>query len=379
MTSAALIVAAGRGTRAGGDLPKQWQPLAGRRVIDWTLDAFLAVPGIASITVVLHADDMARLAPHPRINVTAGGATRAGSVRNGLESMTADPPDHVLIHDVARCCISPEQITAVLDILQAGAVAAAPALPVTDALWTGTGGQVTGTRDRAGLYRAQTPQGFDFAAILAAHRAHPGDAADDVAVARAAGIEVAIVAGHEDNLKITHPEDFARASKLLEHQMDIRIGTGFDVHRFGPGDHCMLCGVAVPHDRGLQGHSDADVGMHALTDAIYGAMAEGDIGRHFPPSDPQWKGAESHIFLRHAVGLASEKGFTINNIDVTLVCERPKVGPHAQAMQEALSTITGVAPDRISVKATTSERLGFTGREEGIAAQAAVTLVKTCA
>jgi 2-C-methyl-D-erythritol 4-phosphate cytidylyltransferase/2-C-methyl-D-erythritol 2,4-cyclodiphosphate synthase len=379
MTSAALIVAAGRGTRAGGDLPKQWQPLAGRRVIDWTLDAFLAVPGIASITVVLHADDMARLAPHPRINVTAGGATRAISVRKGLESMAGGPPDHVLIHDVARCCISPEQITAVLDILQAGAVAAAPALPVTDALWTGTGGQVTGTRDRAGLYRAQTPQGFDFAAILAAHRAHPGDAADDVAVARAAGIEVAIVAGHEDNLKITHPEDFARASKLLEHQMDIRIGTGFDVHRFGPGDHCMLCGVAVPHDRGLQGHSDADVGMHALTDAIYGAMAEGDIGRHFPPSDPQWKGAESHIFLRHAVGLASEKGFTINNIDVTLVCERPKVGPHAQTMQEALSTITGVAPDRISVKATTSERLGFTGREEGIAAQAAVTLVKTCA
>jgi len=379
MTNAAIIVAAGRGTRAGGDQPKQWQILAGRPVMDWTVAAFQAVPGLDRVVVVLHPDDMSRYTPANGIEVTKGGATRAQSVRNGLESMTADPPDHVLIHDVARCCISPEQITAVLDILQAGAVAAAPALPVTDALWTGTGGQVTGTRDRAGLYRAQTPQGFDFAAILAAHRAHPGDAADDVAVARAAGIEVAIVAGHEDNLKITHPEDFARASKLLEHQMDIRIGTGFDVHRFGPGDHCMLCGVAVPHDRGLQGHSDADVGMHALTDAIYGALAEGDIGRHFPPSDPQWKGAESHIFLRHAVGLASEKGFTINNIDVTLVCERPKVGPHAQAMQEALSTITGVAPDRISVKATTSERLGFTGREEGIAAQAAVTLVKTCA
>src|SRR6056297_1275685 len=379
MTNAALIVAAGRGSRAGGDLPKQWQPVAGRRVIDWTLDAFLAVPGIASITVVLHADDMEHLAPHPRINVTAGGDTRAASVRHGLEALAADPPDHVLIHDVARCCIPPGQITAVLDRLHAGAVAAAPALPISDALWTGADDHVTGTRDRAGLYRAQTPQGFEFATILAAHRAHAGDAADDVAVARAAGIEVAIVAGHEDNLKITHPEDFARASKLLEHQMDIRIGTGFDVHRFGPGDHCMLCGVAVPHDRGLKGHSDADVGMHALTDAIYGALAEGDIGRHFPPSDPQWKGAESHIFLRHAVGLASEKGFTINNIDVTLVCERPKVGPHAQAMQEALSTITGVAPDRISVKATTSERLGFTGREEGIAAQAAVTLVKTCA
>ncbi|HMB12926.1 MAG TPA: 2-C-methyl-D-erythritol 2,4-cyclodiphosphate synthase, partial [Roseovarius sp.] len=185
--------------------------------------------------------------------------------------------------------------------------------------------------------------------------------------------------GHEDNLKITHPEDFARASKLLEQKMDIRIGTGFDVHRFGPGDHCMLCGVAVPHDRGLQGHSDADVGMHALTDAIYGAMAEGDIGRHFPPSDPQWKGAESHIFLRHAVDLALTKGFSINNIDVTLVCERPKIGAHARAMQEALSAITGVATDRVSVKATTSERLGFTGREEGIAAQAAVILVKTCA
>src|SRR6056297_58575 len=379
MTNAALIVAAGRGSRAGGDLPKQWQPLAGRRVIDWTLDAFLAVPEITSITVALHADDMDRLVPHPRIRMAEGGATRAISVRNGLESMAGDPPDHVLIHDVARCCISPEQITAVLDMLHAGAVAAAPALPVTDALWTGADGHVTGTRDRAGLYRAQTPQGFDFATILAAHRAHSGDAPDDVAVALAAGVSVTSVEGDEDNFKITHPEDFARASKLLEQKMDIRIGTGFDVHRFGPGDHCMLCGVAVPHDRGLQGHSDSDVGMHALTDAIYGAMAEGDIGRHFPPSDPQWKGAESHIFLRHAVDLATRKGFMINNIDVTLVCERPKIGPHAQAMQEALSRVTGLAPDRISVKATTSERLGFTGREEGIAAQAAVTLVKTCA
>src|SRR6056297_4116559 len=376
MTNAALIVAAGRGSRAGGDLPKQWQPLAGRRVIVWTLDAFLAVPEITSITVVLHADDMDRLVPHPRIRMAEGGATRAISVRKGLDSMTGDPPDHVLIHDVARCCISPEQITAVLDILQAGAVAAAPALPVTDALWTGTGGQVTGTRDRAGLYRAQTPQGFDFAAILAAHRAHPGDAADDVAVARAAGIEVAIVAGHEDNLKITHPEDFARASKILEHQMDIRIGTGFDVHRFGPGDHCMLCGVAVPHDRGLQGHSDADVGMHALTDAIYGAMAEGDIGRHFPPSDPQWKGVESHVFLRHAAQLAVEKGFRINNMDVTLVCEHPKIGPHAETMRAAIADMTGTTLDRVSVKATTTERLGFAGRGEGIAAQTVVTLIK---
>jgi 2-C-methyl-D-erythritol 4-phosphate cytidylyltransferase/2-C-methyl-D-erythritol 2,4-cyclodiphosphate synthase len=312
--------------------------------------------------------------------VTTGGASRAESVRNGLEFLASDPPDHVLIHDVARCCTKSPYIAYIAyKIRSTGLPALAPALPVTDALWTGADGRVTGARDRAGLYRAQTPQAFDFATILAAHRAHEGDAADDVAVARAAGVDVTILDGDEDNLKITHPHDFARAEKILGNQMDIRVGSGFDVHRFGPGDHCMLCGVAVPHDRGLQGHSDADVGLHALADAIYGGLAQGDIGRHFPPSDPQWKGTESHIFLRHAVGLSDELGFKINNIDVTLVCERPKITPHAAAMQAALSEITGLAPDRISVKATTSERLGFTGREEGIAAQAVVTLVKSCA
>jgi 2-C-methyl-D-erythritol 4-phosphate cytidylyltransferase/2-C-methyl-D-erythritol 2,4-cyclodiphosphate synthase len=380
MTTAALIVAAGRGTRAGGDCPKQWQPLLGRRVIDWTLDAFLDADGIDRILVVLHPDDLDRLAPHPRIMVTTGGASRAESVRNGLEFLASDPPDHVLIHDVARCCTKSPYIAYIAyKIRSTGLPALAPALPVTDALWTGADGRVTGARDRAGLYRAQTPQAFDFATILAAHRAHEGDAADDVAVARAAGVDVTILDGDEDNLKITHPHDFARAEKILGNQMDIRVGSGFDVHRFGPGDHCMLCGVAVPHDRGLQGHSDADVGLHALADAIYGGLAQGDIGRHFPPSDPQWKGTERHIFLRHAVGLADKLGFKINNIDVTLVCERPKITPHAAAMQAALSEITGLAPDRISVKATTSERLGFTGREEGIAAQAVVTLVKSCA
>jgi 2-C-methyl-D-erythritol 4-phosphate cytidylyltransferase/2-C-methyl-D-erythritol 2,4-cyclodiphosphate synthase len=380
MTIAALIVAAGRGTRAGGDCPKQWQPLLGRRVIDWTLDAFLGAEGIDRILVVLHPDDLDRLAPDPRIMVTTGGATRAESVRNGLEALASDPPNHVLIHDVARCCTKSPYIAYIAyKIRSSGLPALAPALPVTDALWTGVDGRVTGTRDRTGLYRAQTPQAFDFAAIIAAHRAREGDAADDVAVARAAGIDVTILDGDEDNLKITHPHDFIRAEKILGNQMDIRVGSGYDVHRFGPGDHCMLCGVAVPHDRGLQGHSDADVGLHALTDAIYGGLAQGDIGRHFPPSDPQWKGAESHIFLRHAVGLADELGFKINNIDLTLVCERPKITPHAPAMQAALSEITGIAPDRISVKATTSERLGFTGREEGIAAQAVVTLVKSCA
>lgn len=382
MTNAAIIVAAGRGTRAGGDQPKQWQILAGRPVIDWTVTAFQAVPDLDRIVVVLHPDDLPRYTPANGIEVTPGGATRAASVRNGLEYLAATmgdaPISHVLIHDVARCCAKPRFISYILHELQrAGTRAVAPALPVTDALWRGDAGQVIGTQDRAGLFRAQTPQAFVFNDILSAHRQSDGTAADDVEVARASNMPVRIVDGDEDNLKITHPGDFSRAAKLLEQHMDIRVGNGYDVHRFGDGDHVVLCGVTIPHTRGLQGHSDADVAMHALTDAIYGALAEGDIGRHFPPSDPQWKGAESHIFLRHAVGLVSENGFSISNLDVTLVCERPKIGPHATAMQQALSSITGLPIDRISVKATTSERLGFTGREEGIAAQATATLVKT--
>ncbi len=379
MTCAALIVAAGRGTRAGGNRPKQWQPLAGARVIDWTLRAFQDLAEISHINIVLHPDDIEGFTPPDNTSVSVGGATRAASVRAGLEALTHVGCTRVLIHDVARPCVSAALIRRVLRALDT-APAAAPALSVTDALWTGENAYVTGTCDRAGLYRAQTPQGFDFSAIIAAHRSHAGDAPDDVAVARAAGLDVVIVPGDEDNLKITHPSDFARAEALLtptlRGTMDIRIGNGYDVHRFGPGDQVMLCGVAVPHERGLQGHSDADVGLHALSDAIYGALAEGDIGRHFPPSDPQWKDAESHIFLRHAVTLASTKGFDISNMDLTLVCERPKIGPVAGAMQAALSQITGLATDRISVKATTSERLGFTGREEGIAALATVLLVQ---
>jgi len=232
-----------------------------------------------------------------------------------------------------------------------------------------------GTTDRTGLWRAQTPQGFRFDAILAAHRAHPGGAADDVEVARVAGLDVAIVPGDERNLKITGPEDFERAERYLRDAMDIRTGNGFDVHAFGPGDRVVLCGIGIPHGQGLQGHSDADVGMHALTDAIYGALAEGDIGRHFPPTDPQWKGADSAVFLDHAVRLAAGRGYRVANGDVTLICERPKIGPHAVDMQTRLEEIMGLEPGRISVKATTSERLGFTGREEGIAAIATVTLV----
>lgn len=381
METAAIIVAAGRGLRAGGGLPKQWRPLAGRPVLAHALAAFRAHPGIGRILLVLHPDDADRAAPllAPRVDWVAGGATRAASVRAALESLAADPPGAVLIHDGARPLVSAGLIGRVIAALQ-GAPAAAPALPVTDALWRGEGGRVAGTLDRAGLFRAQTPQGFRFAAILAAHRAHAGEAADDVEVARAAGLDVAIVPGDEDNLKITHPEDFARAARLLaapgaERPMDVRCGTGFDVHRFGPGEAVWLCGVRIPFDRGLEGHSDADVGLHALADAIYGALAEGDIGRHFPPSDPRWKGAASAQFLVHAAGLAQARGFRVTAADVTLLCERPRIAPHAEAMRATLAAILRIEAGRVSVKATTTERLGFTGREEGIAALATATLV----
>jgi 2-C-methyl-D-erythritol 4-phosphate cytidylyltransferase/2-C-methyl-D-erythritol 2,4-cyclodiphosphate synthase len=246
---------------------------------------------------------------------------------------------------------------------------------VSDTLWYGADGLVDAVQDRAALYRAQTPQGFLLAPLLAAHRDSTGQETDDVAVARAAGLDVAIVPGDEDNIKITTPEDFDRAEKLMRARMDMRVGNGYDVHRFGPGDHVWLCGVQIPHTRGLQGHSDADVGMHAVTDAIYGALGKGDIGQHFPPSDPQWKGAASHIFLEHAVALAKSEGFNVNNVDCTLVCEHPKIGPHQDAMKAVMGAYMGLDSDRISVKATTSEKLGFTGREEGIAAIATVTLV----
>ncbi|WP_375186438.1 2-C-methyl-D-erythritol 2,4-cyclodiphosphate synthase [Pseudooceanicola sp.] len=368
-----ILVAAGRGARAGGGQPKQWRPLAGRRVADWTIDAFRRV---GDIVLVLHPDDMGL--DLGDVHRVTGGATRSLSVKSGLTKAWALGATHVLIHDIARPCVNEQVITDVMNALRRGAIAAAPGLDVTDALWTESGGLVTGARDRAGLMRAQTPQGFSIGEIAAAHDGFEGDARDDVEVALSAALEVTITRGDEDNIKITHPGDFARAEAILQRRrggMDIRLGNGFDVHAFCEGDHVMLCGVSVPHDRGLLGHSDADVGMHAVTDAIYGALAEGDIGRHFPPSDPQWKGAESHIFLKHAVDLAASKGYRISNIDCTLICERPKVGPHAPSMQAALAQIMGIAEDRISVKATTSEQLGFTGRGEGIAALASATLV----
>ncbi|MEV8465547.1 bifunctional 2-C-methyl-D-erythritol 4-phosphate cytidylyltransferase/2-C-methyl-D-erythritol 2,4-cyclodiphosphate synthase [Fluviibacterium sp. DFM31] len=381
MTAAAVIVAAGRGTRAGGALPKQYQPLRGEPVLAHTLRALARHPQVSVLVMVIHPEDADLFAalPHPDLplHVVHGGASRDASVQAGLAAVP-DTCDRVLIHDAARPLVSRRVIDGVLAAL-ATHPGAAPAVAVTDALWRGADGQVTGTQNRAGLFRAQTPQGFHLDAIRAAHAAHPGGAADDVEVARAHGLDVAITAGDENNIKITLPQDFARAELLLGEregaQMDIRLGNGYDVHRFCEGDGVVLCGITVPHDKALLGHSDADVGMHAITDAIYGALAEGDIGRHFPPSDPQWKGAPSDIFLKHAVDLAASRGFAIGNIDCTLVCEMPKIGPHATAMQARLAEITGLEAGRISVKATTSERLGFTGRGEGIAAIATAALV----
>ncbi|MDQ1848032.1 bifunctional 2-C-methyl-D-erythritol 4-phosphate cytidylyltransferase/2-C-methyl-D-erythritol 2,4-cyclodiphosphate synthase [Gemmobacter fulvus] len=373
MTTAAIIVAAGRGTRAGGAVPKQWQSLAGQPVLAHTLAAFAGMRRV----LVIHPDDRAQAEGlGADVQIVAGGASRTQSVRNALEALVGSGVLRVLIHDGARPLVNAGLIARMSAALDHGP-AAAPALAVTDALWRGTEGTVAGTQSRDGLWRAQTPQAFHFDAILAAHRAHPQEAADDVEVARAAGLPVTIVPGSDDNLKLTFPGDFARAEAILKgRRMEIRLGNGFDVHAFTAGDHVWLCGVKVPHDKALLGHSDADVGMHALTDAIYGALAMGDIGRHFPPSDPQWKGAESHIFLRHAIETAREMGFRLMNCDVTMICERPKIGPHAEAMRACLATIMGVELARVSVKATTSERLGFTGREEGIAAMATATLVQ---
>jgi 2-C-methyl-D-erythritol 4-phosphate cytidylyltransferase / 2-C-methyl-D-erythritol 2,4-cyclodiphosphate synthase len=323
----------------------------------------------------IHPDDRDRaMALAPDALLVDGGASRDASVLAGLLVLEGSGVDKVLIHDGARPLVSAALIQRVVQALDHHA-GAAPALPVTDALWRGAA-LVTGTAPRDGLWRAQTPQGFRFDAILAAHRAHPGGAADDVEVARWAGCDVAIVPGDENNLKLTYAPDFARADQILRgRSMEIRLGNGYDVHAFCDGDGVWLCGVKIAHTKGLLGHSDADVGMHALTDAIYGALAEGDIGVHFPPSDPQWKGAASHIFLRHAMQRVAARGLRLANCDVTLVCERPKIGPHQANMRAALAEIMGVEMDRISVKATTSEQLGFTGREEGIAALATCALV----
>ena len=367
----ALIVAAGRGHRLGGSLPKQYLPLAGQPVLRHTVARFLAHPGIDAVRVVIHPDDR-NLYDQAGGDLSlgepiAGGATRQDSVRLGLEALSAAAPDLVLIQDAARPFTAPATIDAVLAALKEhpGAI---PALAVADTLKRAEGARIAATVPRGGLYRAQTPQGFRFADILAAHRALAGqELTDDASLLEAAGQTVALVPGTEKNFKITTAEDLMRAETLL--------GAAFEMHRFAnAGDHVILCGVAVPHERGLEGHSDADVGLHALTDALLGCIAAGDIGQHFPPSDPQWKGASSDRFLAHAAELVAAKGGRIVHVDVTLICERPKVGPYREAMTARIAEILGLAADRVSVKATTTEQLGFTGRREGIAAQAMATV-----
>jgi 2-C-methyl-D-erythritol 4-phosphate cytidylyltransferase/2-C-methyl-D-erythritol 2,4-cyclodiphosphate synthase len=369
-----VIVAAGQGSRFGGEVPKQWISLKGRSLVERSIGQFRAAMPEAELVLVIAKGERDRAAHLEDVRVIEGGADRVASVRAGLEALADEGIDRVLIHDAARPLVPVEVIRAVGEALNV-AEGAAPGLAVTDALWQAENGHVTGAADRSGLWRAQTPQGFRFAAILAAHRGFKGEAADDVAIARDAGMSVLIVPGDERNMKITHPQDLTRAEALLEVSMQIRTGSGYDVHKFCKGDHVWLCGVKIEHNAGLEGHSDADVGLHAACDAIYGALAMGDIGRHFPPSDKQWKGAASSVFLEHAGKLATESGYRIGNIDVTIVCEKPKIGPHAEAMQARMAEILGLDSGQVSVKATTSEGLGFTGRKEGIAAMALATLI----
>lgn len=375
----ALIVAAGRGTRLGGARPKQYLPLGGKPLLRYAAERLCAHPAINHVRVVFHPADRAlydeAVSGLDLLSPVPGGAARQDSVRLGLESVASLTPERVLIHDAARPFLDDATIDRVLGALDAGP-GAIPVLPVADTIRRGADGKAVATLDRANLFRVQTPQGFHFAAILAAHRAAAGeDLPDDAAVAERAGLAVHLVAGSEDNFKVTSPEDFAHAERLMiANAGDFRTGQGFDVHVFGPGDHVWLCGVKVAHEQGLIGHSDADVGLHALTDALLGALGAGDIGMHFPPNDPKWRNAPSHLFLRHAADLVSNAGGQVVHVDVTLICEAPRVGPHRAAMVARLAEILGLDPRRVSVKATTTEGLGFTGRREGMAAQAVATL-----
>ncbi len=375
----ALIVAAGRGTRFGGTVPKQYLALGGDSVLGHAVRAFAGHPLVAGVQVVIRPEDRAlydrAVAGLALLDPVAGGEERQDSVRLGLEALAARAPERVLIHDGARPFPDAALIARVVAALDE-APAAIPAVPLGDTVKRVEDGIVRATVDRANLWRAQTPQGFRFAAILAAHRAAAGRVlTDDAAVAEAAGLAPVVVAGAEDNLKVTTAADLAAAERLLAARLgDIRVGHGFDVHPFGPGDRVWVCGVAIPHGQGLVGHSDADVGLHAITDAVLGAIGAGDIGMHFPPSDLRWKGAASDRFLGHAAGLVRDRGGVVAAVDVTVICERPRIGPHRAAMVERVAAILGIAAERVSVKATTTEKLGFTGRGEGVAAQAVATV-----
>ncbi len=377
----ALIVAAGTGSRFGSKMPKQYYALGGQTILRRSVLAFLKHPHIDEVRVVINPDhrDMYDEAvgdlglPEP----IAGGATRQESVLLGLEALakSKNKPDFVMIHDAARPLVDAATITAVRRALDTckGAIAAKP---VVDTLKRGDKDNITNTVDRANLWQAYTPQAFHFNDILEAHRkATNAKVTDDASVFELFDIPVKLIPSNPDNMKITNPEDLDRATRLMGQSFgDIRVGMGTDVHPLIPGDKIILCGVTIPHNFKCQGHSDADVGLHALTDAILGAISAGDIGKHFPPSDPQWKGKDSAHFLRYAVGLVAERGGIISNVDITFMCEAPRIGPHSAAMIARVAEILEIDPSRVSIKATTTEKMGFTGRGEGIVAQAVATL-----
>ncbi|CAN1500016.1 IspD 4-diphosphocytidyl-2-methyl-D-erithritol synthase [Caulobacteraceae bacterium] len=376
MSFSAVIVAAGGGTRAGPGLAKQWRAVAGKPVLRWSVEALLAAGAREMVIVVSEGGEP--LAANALSGLTGwrtvrGGATRAQSVQAGLKTITGPADEPVLVHDAARPFVTAAHVRSLLVALidSDGAI---PALPVADTLKRDGPAGLT-TTPREGLWRAQTPQAFRRDRLLAAYAGWTGgEPTDDAQVIEAHGGRVALAAGDPRLLKLTFPEDFDMAERLAGGARDIRMGQGFDAHRWGPGDAVWLCGVRIDHDQTLVGHSDADAGLHALTDALLGAIGEGDIGDHFPPTDPKWKGASSDLFLQHAASLITAKGGRIINVDVTLICERPKIKPHRQAMRERLAEILGLALDRVSVKATTTEGMGFTGRGEGLAAQAVATV-----
>ena len=373
MRIAAILVAAGTGSRFRTETPKQFLLLAGKPVIRHAAEALTAHAALLQPVGDARTID-AVLAGIDHLPTVPGGATRQDSVRLGLEALVAHAPDLVLVHDAARPVIPPGTVPALLAAL-AHHPGAIPAQPVADTLKHVTSGVIDRTVSRDGLYRAQTPQAFRFAVLLAAHRAGTAGATDDASLLEATGQPVAVVAGHEDNVKLTYPDDLARLERAVTAVMIPHVGTGFDVHVLEAGRTLTLCGVVVPHDKGLAGHSDADVGIHALCDAIYGALAEGDIGRHFPPSEAAWKDADSTRFLKHAASRISARGGRLVNADITLICEGPKIAPHVDTMRARLASLLGVEAACISVKATTTEKLGFTGRGEGIAAQAVATVL----
>lgn len=379
---AAIVVAGGRGIRAGGELPKQYSTIGGVPVLRRSLLAFTSHPQIQLVQPVIHPDDdrlfQAAADALPVRTPVDGGATRQASVFAGLEALAADAPEIVLVHDAARPFASAALISRAIAAGRAGA--AIPGLPVSDTVKAvDAAGRVVETLDRARLRTVQTPQAFAYSALLAAHRKARGagrdDFTDDAALAEWAGMAVGVFAGEAGNTKLTTAEDFSRAEReSLAALGDVRTGLGYDVHAFTAGDHLMLGGVRIPHDCGVAGHSDADVALHALVDAILGALADGDIGMHFPPSDPQWRGASSDRFLAFAVERVRQRGGLIAHLDVAIVCEAPRIGPHREAIRARIAAIAGIAPDRVGLKATTSEKLGFTGRREGLAAYATATV-----